>query len=94
MAIVSAENCDPEVIFTQRWCSPLKYAVDLWEGHSLKTWPWGKLQGEKKKSCAAHVFWVHKRKRIFDLSCDLLSSQEKSGSLDTLQPKILHMNYW
>lgn len=59
---------------------PLKYAADLREGHRLEAWPSGKLRGEKKKSCSTRVFWVHKRKRIFDLSCDLLSSQEKSGS--------------
>lgn len=76
---IGVECGDPEVIFTRRQCSPLKYAADLGKGGGLKARPWGKLQGEKKKSCSAHVFRVHKRTRFSDLSCHLLSSQEKRG---------------
>lgn len=77
---IGVECDDPEVIFTQRQCSPLKYAADSGKGGGLKARPWGKLQGEKKKSCSARVFRVHKRTRFPDLSCHLLSSQEKRGS--------------
>lgn len=60
-------------------CFRLKYAAHWMERGSLEARPWGKLEGEKKQSWSAHVFRVHGRKRIFDLSCDLLSSQEKRG---------------